>query len=64
MKSRMLRFLAVAFVSFAGLSFGSMASATEGGICGGTFQPPCPPSEVCVPLGTFEECVSLRFSAS
>lgn len=64
MKSRVLGFLAVVFVSLAGLSAGSMASAAEVSICGGTFQPPCPPSEVCVYVGTFPECVDLRFSAS
>lgn len=63
MKSRVLRLAAAAFVSFGILSIGSFAPASAAaGICGGTFQPPCPPSEVCVYIGTFPECVSLEAS--
>jgi len=65
MKSRLLRFAAAAFLSLGVFSTGSMltagtAGAAERGVCGGTFQPPC---EVCVYVGTFPECVSIKASS-
>ena len=62
MKSRLLRFVAAAFLSVGVLSAGSIvtAGAAEASVCGGTFQPPC---EVCVYVGTFPECVSIQASS-